>query len=374
MHITQGDDAISLKRQAHIDLTKRAKGGIFIYFIIWVVTAVFGGTVDLDSFYFYLNTCLFVLVAIIRVIHYRYVNSTEKLDLNLMHYCLVGMLLFSAFHWGLVSAWMIFDSQHENVRYLYMIIIAGFAIGGTIVLSISRTVSLLFPLCIFMPSIIAGLISGGTENLVLGVLSAFAIAYVLEASSITRTDYWDAMKSRKASHDKAKIMEQLLVTDPLTRLKNRMYFNKLFLEQSRVSHEQEQELTVLMIDLDNFKAINDTYGHIAGDECLKAVAKCLQTPVVKVGGTAFRYGGEEFVISLPRINIETGEHLAKILLKAVASIKMTWDNNLIPITCSIGLATSNAVNTQAAKSLLIAADKALYKAKDQGRNQYCIAE
>ena len=166
-------------------------------------------------------------------------------------------------------------------------------------------------------------------------------------------------------------LEALAHTDPLTHLLNRRALTiRLVAELERV-RRYNSPLTMLMIDLDHFKLVNDTYGHLVGDEVLRSLAMILQRSVRSVDMVA-RYGGEEFVVVLP----ETGEvgavSFADRLRERVAEHVFEVQRSAsVRITVSIGVSSFPAPHVETAEDLFARADAALYRAKELGRNQVC---
>ena len=159
-------------------------------------------------------------------------------------------------------------------------------------------------------------------------------------------------------------------TDFLTGLLNRRYFFELAQKYCNELPEHHLPGTVAMIDVDFFKSINDTYGHQAGDDLLRKVAKSIQScfnQETLVG----RLGGEEFAILLPRTNLNTAYEACKCLLTHISDTKLKTGPNTISVTASIGLSEIHKHDTNIEKALL-SADKALYAAKDRGRNTIAI--
>lgn len=156
---------------------------------------------------------------------------------------------------------------------------------------------------------------------------------------------------------------QLSIRDGLTTLYNYRYFKEfLAYEFSRLARQPEK-MSALMIDLDNFKEYNDTHGHPAGDELLRKLAKLLKDSVRDID-TVCRYGGEEFVLLLPRTDKKGAEIVANRLL--------TMANLYLPVTLSIGIATYPD-DAQDERGLIDKADQALYNAKQTGKNRSCLA-
>src|SRR5688500_16363999 len=166
-------------------------------------------------------------------------------------------------------------------------------------------------------------------------------------------------------------LEALAQTDPLTQLVNRRALTvRLVTEMERV-RRYNAPLAMLLLDLDHFKLINDTYGHLAGDDVLFSVATLLQRAVRAVD-TVARYGGEEFVIVLPETGKQGALAFAERVREKLSSHRFTISGrDEIHITGSIGVATYPAQGLESVEDLFRAADAALYRAKGNGRNLVC---
>ncbi|MGY4533789.1 diguanylate cyclase (GGDEF)-like protein [Pseudomonas sp. TE3786] len=152
-------------------------------------------------------------------------------------------------------------------------------------------------------------------------------------------------------------------TDALTQLANRRYCDQ------QLAHLNDPALAVLMIDIDHFKRVNDTYGHPFGDTCISAVAQVLKQATRRSADLAARYGGEEFVVLLRDSNPKDAHELAEQIRLAVGGILLEAGEEQVKLTVSIGVACNNAERPLDVQALLSAADRALYAAKQGGRNQ-----
>ncbi|NOX76617.1 MAG: diguanylate cyclase [Gammaproteobacteria bacterium] len=161
-------------------------------------------------------------------------------------------------------------------------------------------------------------------------------------------------------------------TDALTALPNRRFFDQLANREMSLMRRQEEHFAVLMMDIDHFKIVNDTYGHPAGDHVLKQVARILAV-TAREEDTVARIGGEEFVVGSPYTNRLAAMVLAERLRKAVESLKIEFEGVVIPITISIGIAQLSQ-DGELLDALIAAADKRLYIAKQKGRNRFCAAD
>ncbi len=156
--------------------------------------------------------------------------------------------------------------------------------------------------------------------------------------------------------------------DALTGLFNRRHFRELFEHQIHRANEHRQPLGVLMIDMDHFKGINDSHGHLAGDECLRWLGACLHDALVEHGALIARFGGEEFAVVLPDMNGERLLEVAEHLRQKICSAPVRYAGNNIQLSASIGAFVLRPGSGIGIDEALVQADDALYAAKDRGRN------
>ena len=167
-------------------------------------------------------------------------------------------------------------------------------------------------------------------------------------------------------------LKRLSAVDGLTGVANRRMFDEALSREWRRSMRQETELSIVMCDVDYFKKFNDTYGHQAGDECLKQVAFAMAKATERGGDLLARYGGEEFGIILPDTKLGGAAFVAERMRHSVAQLKLAHagsDHGQVTISCGVSSMVATADNRP--EALLLAADQALYQAKQAGRNQVC---
>ncbi len=171
-------------------------------------------------------------------------------------------------------------------------------------------------------------------------------------------------------------LQELSTLDALTGMPNRRWLNHCLEDELRRSRRTEANLSVCLIDIDCFKAYNDNYGHVEGDDCLRAVAENLQHVPCRGGDLVARYGGEEFVAILPNTPFES-------LLFMAEKFRLTIEQAAIPhiyssvadiVTVSVGATTVTPDIQLTTNGLLQKADRLLYKAKNDGRNRVCALE
>lgn len=170
-------------------------------------------------------------------------------------------------------------------------------------------------------------------------------------------------------------LQELSMTDTLTGIYNRLYFNKRFSYEYQRASRYNIELTCIMIDLDHFKSVNDTHGHQVGDVVLTGVANTLAAALRKVDILA-RYGGEEIVAVLPETPLDRGVQVAERLRESVENCEFegTKGKLKLKVTISVGVSSYPNDKVKSDEDLLRLADQALYRAKAGGRNRVEVAE
>ncbi len=157
-------------------------------------------------------------------------------------------------------------------------------------------------------------------------------------------------------------------TDSLTGVSNRRHFMKILETEFQRSKRYRQNFSIILIDLDNFKVINDSYGHLAGDDVLRLVSLTFSSHLRKTD-ICGRYGGEEFIFLLPSADMDAGSHVAEKLRSAVESHKIPIDKVFMDITISAGVSVYDGTGDENTDSIIFRADKALYEAKRSGKNR-----
>ncbi|MDD5275051.1 MAG: diguanylate cyclase [Methylovulum sp.] len=165
----------------------------------------------------------------------------------------------------------------------------------------------------------------------------------------------------------AKLQEQA-IHDPLTGLYNRLFLIENLERELKQAERTGGAVSVIMTDIDHFKAVNDCYGHLAGDEVLRHFASIMKD-YARCSDIACRYGGEEFFLVLPNTSLEVACERAEQLRQAVAEHPPQFDIRDIPITASFGVATIPHNAAVSSTELIGKADAALYQAKNTGRNR-----
>jgi two-component system cell cycle response regulator len=233
--------------------------------------------------------------------------------------------------------------------------------------------------------------SSGPEVIILTGTGATDIALAIRALRLGAHDYLTkppastpeevvlavgrALEKKRMRETNARLLRELEAlsrTDPLTGLMNRRVLDEDLGRELALARRYGHPVSVAMMDLDHFKRVNDTYGHQGGDHVLRAFAK-LALAAFRDTDTIYRFGGEEFAAILPHSSLQDALAVARRVVAATASNPVAADGNVIAVTVSIGVASSDEVVTNA-RDLLAQADAALYQAKRAGRNMALAVE
>ena len=217
--------------------------------------------------------------------------------------------------------------------------------------------------------IAAGMDAGGDDYLIKPVSPPVLRAKMLamERISLMRTAL---VKTQEELLQTVARLDLVAHLDGLTGLPNRRRLDAKLGEELARSRRAQRPLSVVLIDVDHFKPYNDTLGHVAGDECLKLVARILGGTAVRAGDLVARYGGEEFIAVLPDTSLPEALDRAEALRRAIEGEAIPHPSGGV-LTISLGVATTFSRRTTV-EQLVAAADRALYEAKSTGRNRICV--
>lgn len=200
----------------------------------------------------------------------------------------------------------------------------------------------------------------------------------LEGAAIGMVETFTDITERKRAEQELQLaykkLELLASEDGLTKLANRRNFDEYLEKEWRRQARTQKTISLIMCDVDFFKYYNDTYGHQAGDACLRAVAQAILNKVRRAGDLAARYGGEEFAIVMPDTDIKGAWHVADQIRRDLVEMKIPHSRSTAAsfVTISCGVSSMIPSNENSTQMLIEYADQGLYRAKSMGRN--CVAE
>jgi diguanylate cyclase (GGDEF)-like protein len=246
------------------------------------------------------------------------------------------------------------DQERKSIRSPF---------GGTLALLLDNASPFFFPAAIFSLGIAIA-----RHHFRSGV-SAIAVslgAYGIRSTLLQFRYHRSQIKASEARD----AMEVVSLTDQLTGVSNRRHFDRMFDSEWSRRSRQRGPLSLVLVDIDHFKLINDKYGHDEGDVCLRQVAYALKASLQRESDNLARYGGEEFAALLPGTDLRGAVAVALRMQNIIRGLKLRNDTpEGKTVTISIGVATSDSPFVETTQSLFEAADQALYRAKQKGRNR-----
>lgn len=203
------------------------------------------------------------------------------------------------------------------------------------------------------------------------VRSALRLKHETARRKARETELLEVTRQLQAANER---LQNLSFLDGLTRIANRRHFDQELLKESRRAKRKKTPLSLIMLDIDYFKAFNDTYGHLKGDDCLKTVASTLKKTLKRPGDFPARYGGEEFAVVLPNTTDVGVAIIAEELRASIERVGIAHINSLCAdyVTVSLGVVTRFSEQAETPDDLILAADRALYRSKHEGRNRVSV--
>ncbi len=322
-----------------------------------------------------------VTVVIIRVVHLQQIKimltKGEPLPWLDLYYGVGAGLM--GLTWGIGTV-LVFRHGDTPSQLPSLVIAAGLAHSGFAYLVNSRTGYLAYFWALYLPIIFYTTF----------IAPNLFLSFTLTLSGLFYTGLYgekihsNAMQSIRQGierdialselHKANKQIQQMSETDYLTGLRNRSSYVGLFKDYWQLAIDKQLPIAVILIDIDHFKAFNDHYGHLQGDQALKSIAQVIRNMLPK-SGIAGRFGGEEFIVILPGYDSVKAERSAEIIRGMIEQQGLSHDVSPTAniITASFGVSSVIPLEGQDYKSVVALADKALYQAKENGRNRVVAA-
>jgi diguanylate cyclase (GGDEF)-like protein len=289
----------------------------------------------------------------------------------------------SALAWG-VGAFVLWPESTLHQVILPMTLV-GISAAGSTAYSAVRTASVPFGVVVILPLAARFAYEGTPVHVLIGALALIYLALILRVGASMRRTSTEALSARFENQvlaakaeavseelaEQTMLLQRLVRLDGLTQIANRREFDEFYEREWRRAARNAGSISILMCDIDHFKKYNDSYGHLAGDDCLKAVAETLSAALQRATELVARYGGEEFVVVLGETDLEEAAETAERLRKKVSEIAIPHADSSTAshVTISIGVATTVPKAEDEPASLVQAADAALYEAKEAGRDR-----
>ncbi|MDM8537113.1 GGDEF domain-containing protein, partial [Desulfobacterales bacterium HSG17] len=255
----------------------------------------------------------------------------------------------------------------HDIKLIMAITTIAVGTGGAVAFMPYLRLSVFFNLSIFMPAGFLMLYYHDSPLLAVSII-LFSI-YMIFISYRGSNEYWEALENEFLLEKKSADLEKLSRTDVLTGLYNRRYFDEVFDYEWKRVIRNSSTICIMICDIDHFKQVNDTYGHLAGDEFLKMTADILNKVLKRKTDILARYGGEEFVVLISDTDLDKAYKLADKLRTEIEKCSLEYNKKSIKTTMSIGISSLTPCCDDTKDNLIYKADSALYDAKKEGRNR-----
>ncbi|MBU1564633.1 MAG: GGDEF domain-containing protein [Proteobacteria bacterium] len=360
----------SINKRVIADLKKRSTFGIFFYMLVPYCIFLTDNYVDRHPKVTLLSLGIFTAICLFRLVHLslsgRAAEKYEKLNYKIFF----ASVVLTALIWGTISTYILVQDGEQKAQFLMIICTSGFGAGGVISFIPERRLSIFYNLFMLLPAATTILVKG--DNITLGAALLFYSAYLVLISLRGNSEYWTALENEFLLERQSEELKLASRIDVLTNISNRRRFDELFHLTLGLSARRGTPITLIICDIDHFKTINDTFGHLAGDEYLKCIGRCLQDVFRRETDVVGRYGGDEFVILLPDEGTAAARELAECFRKKVADVVVDYNGAKIASTVSLGMTSCVPQAGQSPETFFKRADTALYMAKNEGRNRIAV--
>ncbi|WP_426106625.1 GGDEF domain-containing protein [Massilia sp. TSP1-1-2] len=361
-----------LRERILFDLGSQNLISLVAYPVIWTLLVVRADFIRLAPHFFWINLAILGVTTSLRLFVYGRMRKRVAGQAQFLERTLIFTVLSSATHWSTMTIWSLLAPELEPIRIATVLVVTGMAGSGTFAVAFITTLRIFFPLILLLPAGVTMLLSGNSVEWTWGALSIGFLVYVLPAAYRRQQDYIVAVSTTLLLEQRSRELEQISFTDAVTGLNNRNYFDTHLELEWRRAHRLHYPLSLLLVDLDHFKYVNDTFGHPAGDACLAAVGVFLAHNGRRAGDSVARIGGDEFAILLVNADAKAAEHIATALCQGIRDLPPVAQGQQRRVTSSIGIATQVPLTSDLAdvKAFISCADGALYAAKAKGRDQW----
>lgn len=362
--------AFAIWREAQDTRVRTRLGGIY-YLLAWLLTWLFSSTPRDMLASGLLFAAFFALMLTLRWLHKLPEQDSPTAQQRWIdrHWSLI---LITSLTWGLLHAWAWSAPQFEPSRLIATLSTVAFstAMAFNFPMRKGRGISAIFLL--YLPGLIALGVNWGEHHALLITLAVY-LSYLLLALNRSHREYHATLKMEQQLIEQRERFDLLSRTDSLTQLGNRFEFNNLFPVLVANAQRQQGQLSLVLLDIDFFKRINDEYGHTIGDRCLNAFADRMRQVFRRDSDALLRLGGEEFGVLMLDTSQEQARELAEEFRQNLACKGLAIEEHHLPLTASLGLGSYDPVHDSSAEAFFKRVDDALYRAKEEGRDRLVLA-
>ena len=359
-----------LSKRVINDLITRSTKGLVFYVIIAVAVCLYDEYYTRHSRFSVVFLIGIASVCTIRGVHVALMPWLNQRWETVSNHFFLFTVILTALVWGAGFAWFMAQDGEHPAKLLMAICSTGLCAGGIVAFIPGRSLSVMFNVLMLLPCASCLWIMSGDRMLPLMIIM-FSL-YMMLVSFRGNSEYWDALENEFMLSKKSAELEEISRVDVLTGLFNRRHFDEIFGYLWKSSIREKQPLTVIIVDIDHFKQINDTFGHLAGDAFLKGVAALLRSIFKRDTDVVARFGGEEFITLLPNTEEQSAVKQAEEFRAALEAFTLPHLNEVLRATVSIGIASGDGMRPTG--ELMQLADSRLYLAKSGGRDRVVAEE
>ena len=353
------------------DTYQRALTGGAFYLVAWLIVGIYGDAFTRAPLASWFLAAAFAVLAFARFLHRPLRGGDEATCIRWL-YVHWTIVVLATLVWGLVFCWALLDDGFQGARTAALLATLGLATAVAHAFSMRRGFALTGIAMLYGPGL--GLLLFNPADRAIALVMLVYLVYVLISLVRSHAEYQQRLDLDQELRDQRDLFAQQSQIDPLTELANRRHFSDVVDEAATHSLRTGEPLTLLVLDLDHFKKINDTHGHDVGDACLIAIAGRLDNAFNCEGELPARLGGEEFGVVLGGQDLETAAERAERFRADLYRHPIALDDVVLAMTASIGIAQFDQARHRDVDEFYSAADRAVYRAKAAGRNRVCREE
>lgn len=363
-------DAFILWREVQDTYVRTSLGGAY-YLLAWLLTWLFSVDPGALLAVGLGGSALFLALLLTRQLHRPdQLDSPQQLQHWLDQHW--GLLLLSSLCWGQAHAWVLHRAEFADSALIATLATVAFSTAMTFNFAIRRCRALLAIGLLYLPGL-AVLALQWPQQRALLVILAFYLGYLLLVLGRSHREYRATLALELKLLEQQARLDLLSRTDSLTQLGNRYQFNNLFPSLVASARRRGEPLSLVLLDIDWFKRINDQYGHTGGDACLSAFAVRLREVFRRDSDALLRLGGEEFGVLMPNTGLEQAAAMSERFRQELARDGLQLNEHRLPLTASLGVGCFDAELDEDADAFFRRVDRALYRAKAQGRDRLIYA-
>ncbi len=361
-------DLVQTRRrtQEMADTYQRALTGGFFYAAAWLLVGIYGQAFTRAPIASWTLLLAFLGLATWRFLHRPLSEGTDGVTIKrwlVLHWSIV--LLTTAL-WGASFFWATIDPAFGAARVTSLLFTLGLATAIAHAFSMRRSFAFAGIGLLCVPGLF--LLWSNPADRANGLMLAIYLVYVVASLLRAHAEYQQRLDLDQELRNQRDVFSRQSRIDPLTELANRRQFADVLDAAVVSARRNSSPLTLLLLDVDHFKQVNDTHGHAVGDACLLAIGARLKTSFSGKGDLAARVGGEEFAVILEGQDLASSAQRAERFRASLAEHPIALDNLALKLTASIGIAQLDPVAHADVDDLYRAADSAVYRAKADGRN------